>query len=1129
MKKGFWIILALMLMATITCSIGPTKDQERPATVIEVVNQVDAHPHPKDDWGPAEVDMAIYGGGQVRTRAESSAQLELLEGVVRLSADSVFTVKESATREGRLETSLFLEKGRVWAHLTTDQPHEFRVETPSAVAAVRDTHFSVEVGEDQRTRVSVAEGEVEVTAQGESVTVVAGQQTIVEPGQPPGPPEPMSDEERELWASEGEMPELAPPMPTPVPPKPTKPPEPTYLNMNLGGEPPTLDPALATDTTSVDLTECLFLGLTDYDDETSEVISELAESWEVSGDGLKWTFHMRQDVYWTKYDPASGKVEKKRPVTAHDVEYGVKRTLAPATASDYAYLLYIIENGEAVNTGQSTDLDSIGVSALDDYTIEFTLEEPAAYFPAIAGMWPARPVPQEVIEEYGDSWTEPQNIWTNGPYLLGTWEHDNKMVLVKNPEHPDAGDVQIDRINFFMVTEDSTALTMYENGELDVAGVPLPDLDRVKADPELSKELYIAPVLDTYYYGFNTTKPPVDNKHVRRALSYAIDRQKLIDTVLKGGQKPAKTFACPGIFGSPAEDPNFEGIEFDPDMAKKELELAGYPNGEGWPSDVVLMYNTSEGHQRIAEFIQANWKEYLGIEVELANQEWRVYLETLDQDAPQIFYQGWIVDYPIMDNFLYVLVFHSTKGSNRIKWSNSEFDQLTEQAAFETDPEKRKELYRRAEKVLCVDEAGIIPIYYYTRVVLTKPYVERTYAPLGGEHVYRWTVNRPAAMPTPVPPTPTPWDVDEEGDVSLTPAPTPTPTTTPTPTPTPTTTPTPTVTPTVTPTPGPVASDYAAEGLDHFVQGCPLLKEHTDCTAGIRHLQEAIRTCTAAVELDQNSAEGYFCLGMASSCLEEELNEAVQDLERALNLGLEGDQRAQAEQELEKLREKIAAPICVSMGTPIFAEDWDWDAGVPVNPGTNFPANSTREVWARWTLSNPCNEVAVVKWYHNGVHTCQHDTDELTGEYDGSGWTADEEWIETGEWCVAVYINDVEKTKGCFTVAEEVAPPPSSGAPEILSIEFPGQITADGTGFDGRVRFRDPEGDINWASFDVISAIDFGSFGFDPTPFVEGDPREGAFSFHTWCTVVQDVTMRVTLYDAAGNSSPPVDFSFSCQ
>ena len=204
MKKRFWIVGGLVLVMTMAFACGPTGDQERSATVIEVVNKVGAHSHPQDDWQPAEVDMAIYGGGRVRTGAASSAQLELLEGIVRLSAQTLFTVKESTTRQGKLETNLFLRAGRLWAHLTSDQPHEFTVETGNAVAAVRDTHFSVRVARGE-TFLSVAVGEAVLTAQGQSVTVTAGQQATVEPGQPPGPAEPMSDEELTLWATEAEV------------------------------------------------------------------------------------------------------------------------------------------------------------------------------------------------------------------------------------------------------------------------------------------------------------------------------------------------------------------------------------------------------------------------------------------------------------------------------------------------------------------------------------------------------------------------------------------------------------------------------------------------------------------------------------------------------------------------------------------------------------------------------------------------------------------------------------------------------------------------------------------------------------------------------------------------------------
>ena len=190
------------------------------------------------------------------------------------------------------------------------------------------------------------------------------------------------------------------------------------INMNYGGEPPTADPNLATDTTSVQCDEMFFLGLTDFDDKTLETIPELATKWEVSTDGLTWKFFLRKDVNWVLYDPATKKVTEKGPVTAYDVEYSVKRTLDPVTASDYAYVDYIIKNGQAFNTGEITDAGEVGVKALDAYTVQFTLEKPAGYFPGIAGMWVNRPVPRAVIEQYGDKWTEPGNIWS----LIASWK-----------------------------------------------------------------------------------------------------------------------------------------------------------------------------------------------------------------------------------------------------------------------------------------------------------------------------------------------------------------------------------------------------------------------------------------------------------------------------------------------------------------------------------------------------------------------------------------------------------------------------------------------------------------------------------------------------------------------------------
>lgn len=541
--------------------------------------------------------------------------------------------------------------------------------------------------------------------------------------------------------------------------------EPVTLDWNLGNEPPQVDPALSTDTTSVQVDELLFLGLTDFDDVTSEVIPELATEWSVSEDGLVWTFKMRDDVPWVRYNPATEETtimtdEEGNPqmVTANDIEYAVKRTLDPATGSDYAYVLYIIEGAMAYNSGEETDPETVGVNAVDDYTIEFTLRNPAGYFPGIASMWVARPVYQPVIDEYQARWVEPGIIVSNGPYVMADWKHFDSMVVVKNPHYYDADKVQIERVEMTMIVENSTSFAMYENNELDDDTVPLEEMDRVKEDPVLSEELTIAPGVCTYYYGFTNNKPPFDDPLVRRAFSAAIDRVSLVENVTKGGQLPANTFAPAGIFGAVPQDPDIAPWALDPELGKEKaqewLAEAGYPNGEGFPT-VTLMHNTSEGHRAIAEAIQAMWRETLNVEVEVVNQEWGVYLETVRNttplaDMPHIWRLGWCADYADENNWVHE-VFNNSEGANNLRRGcldencteveELEFDRLTKEAGAEQDPVKRQELYKEAERQLSDVEAAYAPIYYYTNVRVTKPWLSRTFQNIGGQHFDKWTID----------------------------------------------------------------------------------------------------------------------------------------------------------------------------------------------------------------------------------------------------------------------------------------------------------------------------------------------------------------------------------------------------
>jgi oligopeptide transport system substrate-binding protein len=384
-------------------------------------------------------------------------------------------------------------------------------------------------------------------------------------------------------------------------------------------------------------------------------------------------------------------------------------------------------------------------------------------------MWVNRPMPQATIEEFGDKWTEAGNIVTNGPYYLNEWFHGDSMTLDKNPTWYGWSDGtakgNIERIEYVMIVEASTAFAMYEAGELDTVDVPQPDIDRVKADPVMSQEFYNAPRDCTYYYGFTNTKPPLDNVLVRKALSAAIDRKTLVEAVTKGGQIPANTFAPSMIFGNAAEDPEIApwalseeqgGLGYDAalEQAKAWLAEAGYPDGEGFPT-ISIMHNTSESHAAIAQAIQAMWKEALGIDVTIENQEWQVYLTTVDnqtplEEMPHVWRLGWCADYPDQNNWVHE-VFNTNAGDNNPRWdadangvtgpSGLTYNELTEAAQATTDPEERKALYKEAELLLSDTVAAIAPIYYYTIVKTTKPYLERTYGDMGGDLIQDWIID----------------------------------------------------------------------------------------------------------------------------------------------------------------------------------------------------------------------------------------------------------------------------------------------------------------------------------------------------------------------------------------------------
>ena len=473
-----------------------------------------------------------------------------------------------------------------------------------------------------------------------------------------------------------------------------------HFRVNLGTEPPSLDWSLATDHVSFNVIANLMVGLTEFDKQLKPA-PVIAKSWDILEGGRKIVFHLRDDVQWSD----------GQKVRAQDFEYSWKRLLNPKTASEYAYILFDIVNAQEYHEGKVAEPREVGVQAQDDVTLAVQLRHPASYFLAITTFEVTFPQRQDIVEKFESHWTDPGNIITNGPFLLSAWKHEDEIELRANPNFF-RGKPAMERVTMYMVNEKTTALAMYEQGQLDfIDNHSIPIFEKSKLAHKLGFKH--VPQLRGYYYGFITDRKPFDDPQVRKAFTMAIDRN-VFSSILHGGEQAAPSWIPPGMLAHNSKI----GLPFNPPEARRLLREAGYPNGKGFPP-VVLAYNTEEDHKMVAEAVQGMWQRNLGVVVTLDNQEWKVYLAKLQNNPPNIFRLGWGADYPDPDNFM--KLFTATSGNNLTHWKNARYDQLLERAAREPDPAKRAKLYDEAQKILCETDLPIMPLFWTAESTLLNP------------------------------------------------------------------------------------------------------------------------------------------------------------------------------------------------------------------------------------------------------------------------------------------------------------------------------------------------------------------------------------------------------------------------
>jgi oligopeptide transport system substrate-binding protein len=495
------------------------------------------------------------------------------------------------------------------------------------------------------------------------------------------------------------------------------------LLLGNGAEPQDLDPQVVTAYTDQNILLALFEGLTAIDEQSSAAVPGAALSWEPSGDGLGWTFHLRAGLRWSNGEP----------LAADDFVQSWRRMLLPAFGAEYAYLLYPIRNAEAFNQGRIADPAQLGISAPDPRTVHIELERPTPYLPILAALPPWYPVNPRVLGRYGalarrgTAWTRPGSLVGNGPFTLEAWEPNARIVVAKNPSYWNAGSVTLRRIVFFPTENPATEERDFRAGQLHVTySLPVAKIAPYRRQaPEL---LRVDPFLQTFFLRFNVRRPPFDNASVRLALSLAIDRDALARDVLAGAYPPAHSFTPPGC-GSYTPRAR---VDFDPERARRLLAEAGHPGGRDMPAIEVQARN-DEVQPPVMEAVQAMWQKELGIHVTLATLEQKTWLQNQQTLDFAVSTAGWAGDF--LDPVTFLDLFLTSSGNNWTGWGDRDYDALLAQAARERDPGARLEIFQRAEDRLLA-RGPVAPLYFGARSYLLRPEVRGWTAALLGYHRY---------------------------------------------------------------------------------------------------------------------------------------------------------------------------------------------------------------------------------------------------------------------------------------------------------------------------------------------------------------------------------------------------------